>query len=176
VRKFAVTSYGSVRFGATASERPAESSTSAERPGLERHPHRRWILAHDDRHHRGLGARVANDQSDRHSSPPPRRSAAAVVGLELLTRSTIHSGYGTIVVPLLIVSFGMGPSFVRLTLTAVSGVEPHEASLASALLNTTQQVGGALGECEPADRNSVGSTCRKSVLAPVRSACLPLDW
>ena len=32
-----------------------------------------------------------------------------------------------------------------LTLTAVSGVEPHEAGLASALLNTAQQVGGALG-------------------------------
>jgi EmrB/QacA subfamily drug resistance transporter len=70
---------------------------------------------------------------------------AAVVGLELLTRLTIHSGYGTIVVPLLIVSLGMGLSFVPLTLAAVSGVEPHEAGLASALLNTTQQVGGALG-------------------------------
>jgi MFS family permease len=71
--------------------------------------------------------------------------AAAVIGLELLTRLTIHSGYGTIVLPLLIVSIGMGLSFVPLTLTAVSGVEPHEAGLASALLNTTQQVGGALG-------------------------------
>ena len=71
--------------------------------------------------------------------------AAAVVGIELLTRLTIHSGYGTIVVPLLIVSLGMGLSFVPLTLTAVSGVQPNEAGLASALLNTTQQVGGALG-------------------------------
>ena len=32
-----------------------------------------------------------------------------------------------------------------LTLSAVSGVEPNEAGLASALLNTMQQVGGALG-------------------------------
>jgi predicted MFS family arabinose efflux permease len=71
--------------------------------------------------------------------------AAAVVGLELLTRLTIHSGYGSIVVPLLIVSLGMGLSFVPLTLAAVSGVAPQEAGLASALLNTTQQVGGALG-------------------------------
>jgi hypothetical protein len=39
----------------------------------------------------------------------------------------------------------MGLSFVPLTLTAVSGVAPEEAGLASALLNTTQQVGGALG-------------------------------
>ncbi len=71
--------------------------------------------------------------------------AAAATGLELLTRLTVHSGYGTIVVPLLIVSLGMGLSFVPLTLAAVSGVAPNEAGLASALLNTTQQVGGALG-------------------------------
>jgi predicted MFS family arabinose efflux permease len=71
--------------------------------------------------------------------------AAAVIGLELLTRLTIHSSYWAILVPLLIVSLGMGLSFVPLTLTAVSGVQPNEAGLASALLNTTQQVGGALG-------------------------------
>jgi hypothetical protein len=39
----------------------------------------------------------------------------------------------------------MGFVFVPLTLTAVSGVEANEAGLASALLNTMQQVGGALG-------------------------------
>jgi EmrB/QacA subfamily drug resistance transporter len=71
--------------------------------------------------------------------------AAATLGLELLTRLTIHSGYGAIVVPLLIVALGMGLSFVPLTLAAVSGIQPNEAGLASALLNTTQQVGGALG-------------------------------
>ena len=39
----------------------------------------------------------------------------------------------------------MGLVFVPLTLTAVSGVDGDEAGLASALLNTMQQVGGALG-------------------------------
>jgi hypothetical protein len=39
----------------------------------------------------------------------------------------------------------MGFSFVPLTLTAVAGVKANEAGLASALLNTMQQVGGALG-------------------------------
>ena len=71
--------------------------------------------------------------------------AASVVGLELLTRLSIHSHYISILIPLLIVSVGMGLSFVPLTLAAVSGVRPDEAGLASALLNTTQQVGGALG-------------------------------
>jgi predicted MFS family arabinose efflux permease len=93
--------------------------------------------------------------------------AAAVVGLELLTRLTIHSGYGTIVVPLLIVSIGMGLSFVPLTLTAVSGVEPQEAGLASALLNTTQQVGGALGL---AILSTISIDAFKSKLASLTSA------
>jgi hypothetical protein len=42
-------------------------------------------------------------------------------------------------------SLGMGLSFVSLTLTAVRGVRPGETGLASALLNTAQQVGGAVG-------------------------------
>ena len=71
--------------------------------------------------------------------------AATAIGLFLLSRLGVDSGYTGILVPLLIVSLGMGFSFVPLTLTAVSGVLPQEAGLASALLNTTQQVGGALG-------------------------------
>ena len=39
----------------------------------------------------------------------------------------------------------MGLSFVPLTLNAVSSVEGHQSGLASALLNTSQQVGGSLG-------------------------------
>jgi hypothetical protein len=36
-------------------------------------------------------------------------------------------------------------SFVPMTLSATAGVPPHEAGLASGLINTTRQVGGALG-------------------------------
>jgi predicted MFS family arabinose efflux permease len=92
---------------------------------------------------------------------------AAVIGLELLTRLTIHSGYSAILVPLLIVSLGMGLSFVPLTLTAVSGVQPNEAGLASALLNTTQQVGGALGL---AILSTIAFDAYKSKLASTLSA------
>ncbi len=71
--------------------------------------------------------------------------AAATIGLLWISRLTVSSTYPDILWPLLVLALGMGFSFVPLTLTAVSGVEPHEAGLASALLNTTQQVGGALG-------------------------------
>ena len=71
--------------------------------------------------------------------------AAATVGLLWMSRITPHSGYLSLLGPLVIIALGMGFSFVPLTLTAVAGVEAHEAGLASALLNTMQQVGGALG-------------------------------
>jgi predicted MFS family arabinose efflux permease len=71
--------------------------------------------------------------------------AGAVIGLAWLTRLTTSSGYLDLLWPLLIISMSMGLSFVPLTLSAVAGVQPKETGLASALLNTTQQVGGALG-------------------------------
>jgi EmrB/QacA subfamily drug resistance transporter len=47
--------------------------------------------------------------------------------------------------PSLLAATGLGLAFVSMTVAAVSGVEPHEAGLASGLINTSQQVGGALG-------------------------------
>jgi EmrB/QacA subfamily drug resistance transporter len=47
--------------------------------------------------------------------------------------------------PSLLAAVGLGFSFVPVTIAAVSGTEPHEAGLASGLINTSQQVGGALG-------------------------------
>lgn len=46
---------------------------------------------------------------------------------------------------MLLLAVGVGMCFVPLTTTAVSGVKPSETGLASALLNTSQQVGGAVG-------------------------------
>jgi len=71
--------------------------------------------------------------------------AAATLGMLWITRITVTSSYLDILGPLVVIAVGMGFSFVPLTLTAVSGVEANEAGLASALLNTMQQVGGALG-------------------------------
>jgi EmrB/QacA subfamily drug resistance transporter len=71
--------------------------------------------------------------------------AAGTVGILWMTRLTPTSSYIDVLFPLLIIALGMGFSFVPITLAAVSGVQADEAGLASALLNTMQQVGGALG-------------------------------
>jgi EmrB/QacA subfamily drug resistance transporter len=47
--------------------------------------------------------------------------------------------------PSLLAAIGLGLSFVTVTIAAVTGTRPHEAGLASGLVNTAQQVGGALG-------------------------------
>jgi EmrB/QacA subfamily drug resistance transporter len=71
--------------------------------------------------------------------------AFGAIGLFWMTRLTPTSHYLDILFPLVIIALGMGLTFVPITLVAVSGVEANEAGLASALLNTMQQVGGALG-------------------------------
>jgi EmrB/QacA subfamily drug resistance transporter len=45
----------------------------------------------------------------------------------------------------LLAAVGLGFAFVPMTIAAVSGVESREAGLASGLINTSQQIGGALG-------------------------------
>jgi EmrB/QacA subfamily drug resistance transporter len=70
---------------------------------------------------------------------------AAIAGLVWLAQLTSTSGYLNILGPFLCIGLGMGFSFVPLTLTAVSGVQRSESGLASALLNTGQQIGGAIG-------------------------------
>jgi predicted MFS family arabinose efflux permease len=71
--------------------------------------------------------------------------AIVAVGLFWLSALTVQSGYPGVIGPLMCIAIGMGFSFVPLTLTAVAGVAPQQTGLASALLNTGQQVGGAVG-------------------------------
>lgn len=69
-----------------------------------------------------------------------------LVGLLWLSRINVDSGYLTFLLPAFIVqATGMGLMFVPVTLTAVSGVPRHETGVASAMLNVSQQVGGAVG-------------------------------
>jgi EmrB/QacA subfamily drug resistance transporter len=70
----------------------------------------------------------------------------ATVGFVLLTRVNGHNDYWNHLLPAMVVlGFGLGLSFVPITIAATSGVAPGDAGLASGLLNTTQQVGGSLG-------------------------------
>jgi MFS family permease len=52
---------------------------------------------------------------------------------------------GDVLFPSLLAAVGLGFAFVTSTIAAVTGVRPDEAGLASGLINTAQQVGGALG-------------------------------
>ncbi len=63
-----------------------------------------------------------------------------------LTQLDLNSSYVTHILPSFIaMSLGMGLMFVPLSSTALSGVGNHDAGVASAMVNTTQQVGGSLG-------------------------------
>lgn len=73
-------------------------------------------------------------------------SLFAVVGLFYLSHLTVGGNYWTSILPgLVIMALGMGQIFIAGTMAATAGVPAHESGLASGLLNTSQQVGGALG-------------------------------
>jgi EmrB/QacA subfamily drug resistance transporter len=69
-----------------------------------------------------------------------------IAGMLLLTRITPGGSYAAEVLPsLVLVGIGMGSVFAPSLGTATLGVAPHEAGIASAMLNTSQQVGGSVG-------------------------------
>jgi MFS family permease len=71
---------------------------------------------------------------------------AAGFGLLALSRITPETSYTTHVLPsLLIMSSGMALVFIPLTSTSLHGVSSHDTGVASAMLNTSQQIGGSLG-------------------------------
>jgi len=68
------------------------------------------------------------------------------VGLALFTRAPVDGSYVEHVLPVMIVlGFGIGICFPALMTLAMSGATQEDAGLASGLVNTTAQVGGALG-------------------------------
>ena len=68
------------------------------------------------------------------------------VGLLLFARTPVDGNYLTdLLPPLLLVGVGVGTSFPSLMTLAMSGAGPSEAGLASGIVNTSMQVGGAIG-------------------------------
>jgi MFS family permease len=67
-------------------------------------------------------------------------------GLALFTQAPVDGSYVTNVLPpLILLGIGIGVSFPSLMTLAMSGATQQDAGLASGLVNTTAQVGGALG-------------------------------
>ena len=63
-----------------------------------------------------------------------------------LTQLKLDSSYATMILPaFMVMAHGMGCVFVAMANTALTGVADHDAGVASALVNTTQQIGGSLG-------------------------------
>ena len=72
--------------------------------------------------------------------------ALATIGMLWLTQIDADTSYATHVLPSqLVMSLGMAAVFVPASSTALIGIDPHDAGVGSALLNTTQQIGGSLG-------------------------------
>jgi MFS family permease len=72
--------------------------------------------------------------------------AIAALGMWLLTRLDLSSGYVGGVLPAVIVfGVGLGLTFSSAMSTATAGVRPEDAGVASAMVNTGQQVGGSIG-------------------------------
>ena len=70
----------------------------------------------------------------------------ACAALLLFTRTSVEGNYWTEVFPVMVLlGIGAGVSFPALMTLAMSGATPSDAGLASGLVNTTTQVGGAIG-------------------------------
>jgi EmrB/QacA subfamily drug resistance transporter len=72
--------------------------------------------------------------------------ALMTVGLLYFTQVSVDGSYWRDLFPgFLIIGLGMPFAFVPITIAAVAGTKPQEAGLASGLINTSQQIGGAVG-------------------------------
>jgi EmrB/QacA subfamily drug resistance transporter len=71
---------------------------------------------------------------------------ALTAGLVYFTQVSVGGSYlGDLLPGFLLIAVGIGFSFVPISIAALAGVEAREAGLASGLINTSQQIGGALG-------------------------------
>ena len=92
----------------------------------------------------GIASALAGRVDPRWLSGPG--AVLAAVGMWGFTHLTTSSSYLTGLLPwIVLLAFGLGLTFVPMTLTAVAGVADEDSGAGSAALNTAQQIGGALG-------------------------------
>ncbi len=95
-----------------------------------------------------VSAGVASQLVTRVGFKPTLVTGLLLVAVALLwfTRISVGGSYVSDVLgPSILAAAGLGLSFVSVTIAAVTGTRPDQAGLASGLINTSQQVGGALG-------------------------------
>jgi EmrB/QacA subfamily drug resistance transporter len=67
-------------------------------------------------------------------------------GLAYFTQVSPHGSYlGDLLPGFLLIGVGLGFAFVPVSIAALAGIDGHDAGLASGLINTSQQIGGAIG-------------------------------
>ena len=91
---------------------------------------------------------VASQLVTRIGFKPVLATGMGLIAVALVWFSQVSVGGGfltDILGPSLLAATGLGFGFVTSTIAAVSGVEAREQGLASGLINTSQQIGGALG-------------------------------
>jgi EmrB/QacA subfamily drug resistance transporter len=96
----------------------------------------------------GISAGVSSQLVSRIGTRPVIVTGALIAagGLYWLSRIPVHGSYVSDLLPgMLVLSLGFGPVFVGVTTAANAGVPADKAGLAAALLNASQQLGGALG-------------------------------
>jgi EmrB/QacA subfamily drug resistance transporter len=116
-----------------------------------------------------VSAGIASGLVTRYGVKPVLVSGLVLVagGLVWFAQISVGGSYvSDILGPSLLSAFGLGFAFVPMTVAGVAGVKAHESGLASGLINTSQQVGGALGLAILA---AVSDSRRDSVMASVHS-------
>jgi EmrB/QacA subfamily drug resistance transporter len=96
----------------------------------------------------GAAAGIASQLLTRVGTRPLIVAGALIAasGIYWLSRIPVGGSYVSDLLPgMVIMSLGVGPMFVGVTTAANAGVPPDRAGLAAALVNASQQVGGALG-------------------------------
>ena len=92
----------------------------------------------------GLTSRVIGRVGPR--VPMTTGALLAATGMFWLSAVTVHANYfADVLGPLVVLAIGLGMAFVSTSVTAISGVQPNESGLASALLSVGRQLGGSLG-------------------------------
>ncbi|MGA5816812.1 MFS transporter [Kitasatospora sp. NPDC094028] len=115
-----------------------------------------------------IGARLMTRVPARYLMAPGFLTAS--VGMFLLTHIGMDTSYPALVLPgLILMGLGMGTAFMPAMSLATHGVQPRDAGVASAMVNTSQQVGGAIGT---ALLNTIAASATSTWLAS-RTAASP---